>query len=534
MAWFTTKKGKHINTEWFLKEEQIKQNKEIADRLNAAGGSIKGNKPQAIKGSPASIKVSGNLAKRGISNANDIEKHLRGLSSTRRNRLAKELGIEGRGEEKLKAMVSDLSSAGKPGSAIPGSQARGIVKKTTAPEYERTPKMDWIDKRIEGKQAELNKLNKKMERIEAAKASNWEKNPYYYDEYDIVSTQKDIDSVKVDIEKYKQDMETEIGKARSRNVPAITNFLNDWHDKTIEFYTNRKAEFDKAVTERNAKNTEYSRWYYSLEASKLKNEDLDAYKARTKAYKEYNKEFDEEWRDVTQFFGGSGTWENNMRKAVAQEKNRKYDDIISRTNELIGEITDAGGLSVGKSGDLNGVIVGKNGRVNLETIGAGGYNIQRYHFRTLIHKLADAPKPSGPINAVGMDVNQLAEEITFKNIDEKLGLKTTDAQKLSLLGVFSAMKDLFHSYDANRTPREIFRFEVNQPLINDELIPDNYVRVFIGVKGKTGNEFMDSLDTDYASVSIGKSGGFFTYNRNRKKVYFKTATSAVIGLKEDK
>ena len=34
MAWITTKSGKRINTDWFLKDEQIKQNKQIADKLN--------------------------------------------------------------------------------------------------------------------------------------------------------------------------------------------------------------------------------------------------------------------------------------------------------------------------------------------------------------------------------------------------------------------------------------------------------------------------------------------------------------------
>ena len=70
---------------------------------------------------------------------------------------------------------------------------------------------------------------------------------------------------------------------------------------------------------------------------------------------------------------------------------RQY-DIFSRLlkDRIIfvdGEITDASALTVGAKGDLNGYIEGKDGKASIKTIGAGGYNIQCYHFRTLIHKM---------------------------------------------------------------------------------------------------------------------------------------------------
>ena len=42
--------------------------------------------------------------------------------------------------------------------------------------------IEFLTKRVEGKKAELKKLTAKMERIEKAQATNWEVNPYYYDE----------------------------------------------------------------------------------------------------------------------------------------------------------------------------------------------------------------------------------------------------------------------------------------------------------------------------------------------------------------
>lgn len=63
---------------------------------------------------------------------------------------------------------------------------------------------------------------------------------------------------------------------------------------------------------------------------------------------------------------------------------------IERTNEIVGEITDASYLSVNQKGNLDGFILGSRGSAQVSTIDAGGYNIQCYHFRTLIHKVDDS------------------------------------------------------------------------------------------------------------------------------------------------
>ena len=76
-----------------------------------------------------------------------------------------------------------------------------------------------------------------------------------------------------------------------------------------------------------------------------------------------------------------------LTKDVNDEANRKYDFIIERVNNICGTMTDASDLRIGYNGELNGTIIGTKGKASVKTIGAGGYNIQQFHFRTLVHKI---------------------------------------------------------------------------------------------------------------------------------------------------
>ena len=63
-------------------------------------------------------------------------------------------------------------------------------------------------------------------------------------------------------------------------------------------------------------------------------------------------------------------------------------NLINRVKRITGEITNWSGITVQPGNDgwsvLNGYVVGKEGRCEVESVGAGGYNIQRYHIRVLV------------------------------------------------------------------------------------------------------------------------------------------------------
>lgn len=233
-------------------------------------------------------------------------------------------------------------------------------------------------KRIDGKEKLIVKLEKKLARIEKAAASNWENNPYYYDESDLKWCKKDLDEARQVLIEYQTELQIAIEKENSRDVKAITEFLDNWEERVISYFLDEKSKFDIEYVELKKYNKNFFEKYYDYSAWESKEEKQEAVNEHNEKWNAFRKK----WLHVTQF--GNNDWESRMRKEIRKEKNRKYDFIIKRTNKIVGEITDASNLHIGAKGDLNGYIVGTKGTAKVNTIDAGGYNIQCYHFRTLI------------------------------------------------------------------------------------------------------------------------------------------------------
>lgn len=285
---------------------------------------------------------------------------------------------------------------------------------------------EFILKRIAGKEAEISKLNKKLERILKAEASNWENNPYSYSDYDKRITLKDLSRAQEALAEYQAQLTTANEMEASRNVPAITEFLTAWKAHVTEFYTSLFSKYPEALKQYHEDMKPYTMDYYK--ELQFKKQQPDAWREWNTAKKMIKEAFtvrfaciapyiDIVYNPSTQRYDQFALNTDKMNKDLQTEYDRKYDFIIARTNEIVGQITDASNLSVGLKGDLNGYIIGTKGCCSVKTIGAGGYNIQCYHFRTLIHPYTPAPTAPAPAPKAEPNVNK---ETNFKamSIDE--------------------------------------------------------------------------------------------------------------------
>lgn len=265
--------------------------------------------------------------------------------------------------------------------------------------------VEFISKRIEGKEKELDKLNKKLARIRKAESTNWTVNPYYYHESDLKYTLRDIESAQKALDDYKAQLFAEIEKTNSRNVPAIVEFLNGWKARVTSHYINGLMEYYLEKDYVHELYTKITTIYYCTASTP----EQIAYEEARKTFRQKCSGYYEEQEYINRWgkpdhknvkvrdgeyewlrpYNGQDTLEEALEKVekdLTQEWNRKYDFIIERTNEIVGTITDASNLKVGAKGDLNGYIIGTKGIAKVQTIGAGGYNIQCFHFRTIINE----------------------------------------------------------------------------------------------------------------------------------------------------
>lgn len=267
--------------------------------------------------------------------------------------------------------------------------------------------IEFIQKRIDGAESKLDKLNKKLERINKAKATNWEVNPYYYNDYDLKRTVRDIEEAQKALEGYKAQLTAETEKANSRNVKVILDFLEIWKARVRKYYVDGLESFYRDSNAVRAAYTAYSTLSYGTpeyKEAKSKYEEMSKL-FNVNCYGVWKKrEYTNRWGnpDYTKVKVADGKYEylapysheRTIESAVAKlekdlnaEANRKYDFIIERTNGIVGQITDASNLRIGEKQDLNGYIIGTKGVAKVQTIGAGGYNIQCFHFRTLINEM---------------------------------------------------------------------------------------------------------------------------------------------------
>lgn len=76
----------------------------------------------------------------------------------------------------------------------------------------------------------------------------------------------------------------------------------------------------------------------------------------------------------------------DLKKENLENAQQSVLSLVDRVEDRVGKVSNWSNLHFGSNGMLNGRVTGNLGSTYVETIPAGGYNIQRFHYRVLLKK----------------------------------------------------------------------------------------------------------------------------------------------------
>lgn len=165
-------------------------------------------------------------------------------------------------------------------------------------------------------------------------------------------------------------------------IPVLRDFLNRWEEDTVEYLIYTTDVYKKRMEE-------ISNKYYKDGIMISREASNQAAKERNELYKLFG-------REIVRLASYRREKDNQIKKEVKEEAQRKYKALVNKISDMVGEIKDCNGLSIAGDGKINGIIEGSKGKVKITTIVAGGYNEgiivnvkhgQCAHYRVLVREL---------------------------------------------------------------------------------------------------------------------------------------------------
>lgn len=170
------------------------------------------------------------------------------------------------------------------------------------------------------------------------------------------------------INNYKLKLEKAQNRANQTKITVVVEFLAKWREQAFKWYIATKDNYLKeydALTNNKSTDKEY---YLTLKNL------INGYSSLLRLFDHY------ECRSTSTFV-------EKLNKLLDKEVEDKYFDLVERVTVYTGEITSAEYLRIAPTGELDGIIVGEKGKAKVETISAGGYNIQCFHYRVLVREI---------------------------------------------------------------------------------------------------------------------------------------------------
>lgn len=163
-------------------------------------------------------------------------------------------------------------------------------------------------------------------------------------------------------------------------IPTVEEFLANWRASAYAYYMKCYPMIEEVLKK-----------YRQVDK-----ELCDLFNSHTVPYPEYRakrQEADKQEAEELKFFqkwlvekvrySSIEDFEEFINAMLDKEVYEKRKDLIFRVSDVAGVIKDASNLTI-RNGNINGYVVGDKGNALVETIGAGGYNIQCFHYRVLV------------------------------------------------------------------------------------------------------------------------------------------------------
>lgn len=181
---------------------------------------------------------------------------------------------------------------------------------------------------------------------------------------------------------------------RNRVLDNMKNLVKDYSQKIIDLdpeskvYSNRLKEYADHVKSYSKDIAEEITFLSILKPILDKKEAEGIDQAEYEKYMEDNKEniqlLIQKVKSMEQY--ALENWEKWEEKDIIEIHDLMLKELIIMLKDNVGTITEIRRLEYNGNRGMDGTIEGTKGTVGINTILAGGYNIQKLHYRTLIQK----------------------------------------------------------------------------------------------------------------------------------------------------
>ena len=166
-----------------------------------------------------------------------------------------------------------------------------------------------------------------------------------------------------------------------QNTQAIDTFLESWRQASFAYYKDLADEYNTLEANRWTLMEKFN--YNCVSPNTVFDPSYVEAKQALKDFNELHTKSDMHIIENMRYDMNQGRGDKFLNNVLDKEVKAKKVQFIARIEKKSGEINEIN-LNIGVDGSINGIVVGNKATVDVYSIVAGGYNIQKAHYRVLV------------------------------------------------------------------------------------------------------------------------------------------------------